>query len=102
MLPSQDTAPQYPYQVYCGHLFHYDCLNSYMKTPPFTGLDTAVKVYRPLIFFIVLGGKKCPKCGKRIFHEKWKLPPQLAEQRWAHQEARKREIAEVADFLGLN
>ena len=48
-----------------------------------------------------LGGKKCPKCGQRIFHDKWNVPPKLAEERWAHKEARKREVAEVADFLGL-
>ena len=49
-----------------------------------------------------LGGKKCVSCGQRIFHEKWKIPPKLAEERWAHQEARKREIAEVAEFLGFD
>ncbi len=27
--------------------------------------------------------------------------PRLADERWAHKEARKREVAEVADFLGL-
>lgn len=48
-----------------------------------------------------LGGKKCPKCKQRIFHDKWNIQPKLAEDRWAHQEARKREIAEVADFLGV-
>ena len=25
----------------------------------------------------------------------------MAEERWAHQEAKKRELAEVADFMGL-
>ena len=48
------------------------------------------------------GGKKCPTCNQRIFHDKWNVPPKLAEDRWAHQEARKREIAEVADFLGFD
>ena len=49
-----------------------------------------------------LGVKKYVSCGQRIFHEKWKIPPKLAEERWAHQEARKREIAEVAEFLGFD
>ena len=51
-----------------------------------------------------LGIKKYVSCGQRIFHEKWKIPPdpKLAEERWAHQEARKREIAEVAEFLGFD
>ena len=45
------------------------------------------------------GGKKCPACGKRIFHEKWKVTPELAEARWAHKEARNRELDEVTDFF---
>ena len=46
-------------------------------------------------------GKKCLECGKRIYHENWNITPKLAEERWAHQEARKREIEEVSDFLDL-
>lgn len=48
------------------------------------------------------GGKKCLKCKERLFHDKWNVAPKLAEERWAHQEARKREVAEVAEFLGLD
>ena len=69
--------------VYCGHLYHYKCLDRLMTSPPF-GED-----------------KKCPICGKRIFHDKWNVSAKLMEDRWAHQEARKREVDEVADFLGL-
>jgi len=69
--------------VYCGHVYHHKCLDDYMKAPPFTG------------------GKKCPTCQKRIYHEKWNISPELAEDRWAHQEARKREIDEVSEFLDL-
>ncbi|PRD22681.1 UNVERIFIED_CONTAM: hypothetical protein NCL1_48476 [Trichonephila clavipes] len=68
-------------KVYCGHIFHNGCLDIYMKTPPFHG------------------GKKCPSCKKRIYHEKWKLTPKLAEDRWAHQEAKKRELGEVVEFF---
>ncbi|KAK2174434.1 hypothetical protein NP493_803g00018 [Ridgeia piscesae] len=68
-------------RLYCCHLFHRGCLDAYMKKPPFTG------------------GKKCPKCGCLVFHENWKLTPELSEARWAHQEARRRELAEVVDFL---
>ncbi|CAG7829247.1 unnamed protein product [Allacma fusca] len=68
-------------RVYCGHLYHLKCLIEYMKTPPFDG------------------GKKCVKCGKQIFHEKYKLSPALSEARWAHQQARQRELDEVAEFL---
>jgi len=68
-------------RVYCNHLFHHGCLDGYLKTPPFTG------------------GKKCPSCGNRIYHEKWKVTPELAEARWAHKEAKHRELSEVVDFL---
>ena len=44
-------------------------------------------------------GKKCPKCMTRIYHDKWNISPKLAEERWAHHEARKRELDEVVDFL---
>ena len=50
---------------------------------------------------MLTGGKKCLECGKRIYHDKWNITPKLAEDRWAHQEARKREIEEVSDFLDL-
>ncbi|KAG8181847.1 hypothetical protein JTE90_003994 [Oedothorax gibbosus] len=68
-------------RVYCGHIFHNACLDTYMKTPPFHG------------------GKKCPSCKQRIYHEKWKITPKLAEDRWAHQEAKKRELGEVVEFF---
>ena len=46
------------------------------------------------------GGKKCPGCKLRIYHEKWKVTPELAEARWAHKQAKDRELGEVVDFLG--
>ena len=45
------------------------------------------------------GGKKCLVCGERVAHDKWNISPRLAEQRWAHHQARLREIDEVVDFL---
>ena len=36
-LITDNSHPKYIYRVYCGHLYHQDCLNTYMKTPPFTG-----------------------------------------------------------------
>jgi hypothetical protein len=27
------------------------------------------------------GAKKCPSCGKQIYHETWKVTPELAEAR---------------------
>ncbi|CAK9823578.1 hypothetical protein ANTRET_LOCUS1889 [Anthophora retusa] len=78
---TNETADMHVERLYCGHLFHLQCLVRYMKTPPFHG------------------GKKCPACGQRIYHEKWGLSEKLAEDRWAHQQARARELAEVEDFF---
>jgi len=68
-------------KLYCDHYYHYGCLDAYMKTPPFEG------------------GKKCLSCNERIFHDKWKLPPTLIEKRWAHKQARQRELDEVVEFM---
>ena len=58
-----EKAAAHVERVYCGHGYHHDCLILYLKTPPFEG------------------GKKCPGCGKRIYHEKWRVTPELAEAR---------------------
>lgn len=76
-----EHADRHVERLYCGHLFHLQCLVTFMKTPPFHG------------------GKKCPACGQRVYHDKWGLSDKLAEDRWAHQQARARELAEVADFF---
>ncbi|XP_031845759.1 uncharacterized protein LOC116432682 [Nomia melanderi] len=78
---TNETADLHIERLYCGHLFHLKCLVTFMKTPPFHG------------------GKKCPTCGQRIYHDKWGISDKLAEDRWAHQQARARELAEVADFF---
>lgn len=75
--------PKYVEYVYCSHIFHHKCLDSYMRTPPFKD------------------GKKCPICQKQIFHEKWKESAEVLEQRWAHKQAKQRELAEVMDFMDL-
>lgn len=41
----------------------------------------------------------CPSCGKQIFHEKWKTSAEVLEKRWAHKQAKDRELEEVVDFL---
>ena len=55
--------------------------------------------YLMLHCLLLSAGKFCPACGKQIFHEKWKVSPELQEARWAHKQARQRELAEVVDFL---
>ncbi|XP_043275942.1 uncharacterized protein [Venturia canescens] len=78
---TDETADMHAERLYCGHLFHLRCLVTFMKTPPFHG------------------GKKCPSCGERVYHEKWGLSEKLAEARWAHRQARDRELAEVTEFF---
>jgi len=77
-----ENAAPHVERVYCSHIYHHDCLILYLKSPPFEG------------------GKKCPACAKRIYHEKWKVTPELAEARWAQKQAKDRELGEVVDFLG--
>jgi len=74
-----ENAAAHVERVYCSHIYHHDCLILYMKTPPFEG------------------GKKCKGCDKRIYHEKWKVTPELAEARWAHQQAKDRELGDVVE-----
>ncbi|XP_044748138.1 uncharacterized protein LOC123309216 [Coccinella septempunctata] len=80
LLEHDEKSPKHVERVYCGHLFHLDCLIDYMKKPPF-------------------GNKKCKICGHKIHHHKWNLTDKLAENRWAHEQARERELAEVTDFF---
>ena len=94
-----EKAAAHVERVYCGHAYHHDCLILYLKTPPFDG------------------GKKCPGCQKRIYHEKWKVTPELAEARylvlpkiylnrkqsvlfcrWASEQAKARELGDVVEF----
>jgi len=76
-----EKAAAHVERVYCGHAYHHDCLVLYMKTPPFEG------------------GKNCPSCGNRIYHEKWKVTPELAEARWASEQAKARELGDVVEFI---
>ena len=66
-------------RLYCNHIYHFKCVESYVSTPPF--------------------GKGCLECGMRIQHNKLVTDPKVLEQRWVHKQAREREIADVADFL---
>lgn len=79
--PLKDDLPAAVHRVYCGHVFHFECIDPFMKTPPFTG------------------GKKCPKCESIIYHDKWRASEKTREERWAHQQAKQRELEEVQDFM---
>lgn len=34
---NDETDAKHVERVYCGHIYHNDCLIKYMKTPPFQG-----------------------------------------------------------------
>ncbi|XP_045479314.1 uncharacterized protein LOC123684226 [Harmonia axyridis] len=80
LLELDEKSPNHIERVYCGHLLHSQCLLDFMKKPPF-------------------GNKKCKICGHKLCHFKWTLTDKLAENRWAHEQARERELAEVTDFF---
>ena len=79
------ASPDRIIRLYCSHLYHLRCLESYMSRPPFKD------------------GKGClaPKCGKPVFHEAWKKDAKVAEKRWAMEQARLREIQDVEDEFEL-
>ncbi|XP_017772704.1 PREDICTED: uncharacterized protein LOC108559848 [Nicrophorus vespilloides] len=79
-LELNENGPKHVERIYCSHLYHMQCLIKYMKTPPF-------------------GNKQCPTCRSPIYHHKWTLSDKLAENRWAHEQAKERELAEVEDFF---
>jgi len=76
-----ENAAAHVERVYCSHCYHHDCLILYLKSPPFKGV------------------KKCHTCKQSIYHEKWKVTPELAEARWAHEQAKDRELQDVADCV---
>ena len=77
------------YVFSCTHDIVHDCTCVISLSLPLHGV---VHIY-------IVGGKKCLVCGARVAHDKWNISPRLAEQRWAHHQARLREIDEVVDFL---
>ena len=76
-----ERDPMYVERVYCGHIFHFGCLHKLINTPPFNE------------------NKQCPVCKLTIYHERWKETPQVLADRWAHKQAKQRELEEVIDFL---
>lgn len=77
---TDEYADKHVDRLYCGHILHSGCLIKFMRTPPF-------------------GNKRCSQCNEKIYHEKWGITDRLAEDRWAHEQARERELAEVTDFF---
>ncbi|KAF8821314.1 hypothetical protein IE077_002162 [Cardiosporidium cionae] len=70
-----------PERVLCGHWFHRECLKRVMTEPPF--------------------GKQCPGegCPFSVYSTIWKLENNAYERKWAMEQAHKREMEEINDFL---
>ena len=65
--------------MYCGHCYHFKCVEMYLSEPPF--------------------GKGCHTCGMGIEHHSLTTDAQVLEARWAALQAKKRELDEIVDFL---
>jgi len=70
-----------PMRTFCGHWLHFQCLNEWLTTPPFV--------------------RMCPVCARRIWHPDWPEDHKQLEKAWQANEARKREMCDVSDFMGM-
>eukprot|EP01032_Pedospumella_encystans_P028660 gene28660-32372_t len=68
-------------RTFCGHWLHFQCLNEWLTTPPFV--------------------RMCPVCARRIWHPDWPEDHKQLEKAWQANEARKREMCDVSDFMGM-
>lgn len=74
--------PRRPERVFCGHWYHWGCLDHLMTTPPF--------------------GKHCPECDNQLFHPDWSSDVKQLERDWAMKQTKARELDDVADSFGLD
>lgn len=70
-----------PERVFCGHWYHWGCLEEWMSTPPF--------------------GKVCPLCSQIVHHPDWTTDVKKLEKRWANEQNKERELDEVSDCFDL-
>jgi len=77
----KETRKKRPVRTYCGHWWHYNCLEKYMTEPPF--------------------GASCPadECGRRVYHPDFPDDMKQLERQWAMHQARLREIEDAGMFL---
>ena len=65
-----------PERVYCGHWYHWGCLDKEMTSPPF--------------------GKVCSTCKVVLFHPDWPSDVKKLEKAWANKQTKARELEEVS------
>ena len=70
-----------PMRSLCGHWLHYECLDTWLTTPPFV--------------------RNCQVCGRRIWHPDWPEDIKRLEKAWQSKETKKREMSDVADMMGF-
>lgn len=68
-------------RTFCGHWLHWNCLNNWLISPPFV--------------------RNCELCSRRIWHPDWPEDYKQLEKAWQSKEARKREMCDVSDFMGM-
>jgi len=78
---AKNAAAFRPMRTFCGHWLHFSCLDNWLTTPPFI--------------------RQCPVCDRRIWHPDWPEDVKTIERAWQNEQARKREMADVADFLDM-
>ena len=78
---SDAESDQHPLRVVCGHWLHRKCLDTWLTTPPFI--------------------HQCPVCDRRIWHPDWPDDPKKLEKAYNAQQAKIREMNDVADFLDM-
>ncbi|XP_055532358.1 uncharacterized protein LOC129722703 [Wyeomyia smithii] len=107
-----DTEEKFLIRMFCGHIYHQGCLKRFMSEPPFPNggkICPAKRKHprsdrigggRPKQTATVPGKEEAELCQQRVTHDKWGLNDvKSAEAKWAHQQARVRELEEVIDFL---
>ena len=75
------SAKDNPERVYCGHWYHYSCLETFMMKPPFDK-------------------KFCSACGEKVYSSKFSTDYAKLEQQWAKEQANQREIDDINDMFG--
>ncbi|XP_055597182.1 uncharacterized protein LOC129747163 [Uranotaenia lowii] len=103
--PPTEEDDRFVIRMFCGHIYHQGCLKRFMSEPPFPPggkICPALKKHRwsDGIQKIGAGTAKSELCQQRVTHDKWGLNDvKSAEAKWAHQQARIRELEEVIDFM---
>jgi hypothetical protein len=68
---------------FCGHWFHAGCLEARLTVPPFRMACAH------------------PRCGKDVYHPKFSDRVDKLEKRWALEQAKTREISELAGMMNM-